>query len=215
LRSFEFSGVCFTNGVSQAVLAAFEKGSLVAKLQFTDCYLRSGLSDDHTVTIQALVQARTVTIHALVQVLQRNSSVKSVSLVGNYFHELFYEGITTVLLVNTTLVDLTLRAEWAEDGGRWLQPLLAAMRINSSLKSLDVDTFHLTNELVCGALRDALANNSVLESLTLRSPERLDGAGVVSWRKTLPFIRDNATLKSLTISLTSGLVLDPFMSPIF
>jgi hypothetical protein len=102
-------------------------------------------------------------------------------------------------------VDLTLRtSEGVQRGGRWLQPLFAAMRINSSLKRLDVDSFHLTDELVCGALRDALANNSVLESLTLNFPESLVHMSLVSWRRILPFIRDNATLKSLTISFKGG-----------
>jgi hypothetical protein len=74
------------------------------------------------------------------------------------------------------------------------------MRINASLASLDVNDVDFTDELVCGSLRDMLAQNSVLESLTLRSTESLDEMGVVSWRKTLPFLRDSATLKSLTIS---------------
>jgi hypothetical protein len=92
--------------------------------------------------------------------------------------------------------------------GRWLLPLFVAMRINTSLKSLDVDTFHLTDELVCRALRDALAKNSVVESLALHSPESLDDTTVASWRKTLPFIRDNATLKSLKIAFNSDDALD-------
>jgi hypothetical protein len=142
------------------------------------------------------------TLLALVQTLQRNSSVKTLSLVGNDFRGLFCDGISTTLLVNTTLVELTLlvKGTGQEGGGRWLQSLFIAMRINKSLKSLAVDTFDLTDELVCGALRDMLAQNSVLESLTLHSPEDLDDTSVVSWRKTLPFIRDNATLKSLTLS---------------
>jgi hypothetical protein len=203
LRSIEFSKVPFTSSVSRALLAAFEEGSFVTDLRFTHCYFGARISGDQTGTINALVQA-----------LQRNASVKTLFFAGNDFHELFCEGITTVLLVNKTLEDLTLRNQWTEDGGRWLQPLFAAMRINSSLKSLDVDKFRLTDELVCGALRDALASNSVLEDLTLRLPERLDGTSVVSWRKTLPFLRDNATLKSLTISLTSGHVpvLDPYIT---
>jgi hypothetical protein len=100
-------------------------------------------------------------------------------------------------------VELTLCTEATEEGGRWLQPFFVAMRINTSLKRLDVNGFHLTDELVCGALRDMLANNFVLESLTLHcpeSPESLDDTSVVSWRKTLPFIRNNESLKSLTIS---------------
>jgi hypothetical protein len=65
---------------------------------------------------------------------------------------------------------------------------------------------------VCGALRDALANNSVLESLTLHSPESLDDRSMISWRKTLPFIRDTATLKSLTISFDKEQPLDPYVA---
>jgi hypothetical protein len=92
--------------------------------------------------------------------------------------------------------------------------LFIAMQINKSLKSLDVDTFRLTDESVCGALRDALANNSVLESLTLHSPESLDDKSVISWRKTFPFIRDNATLKSRRISFINEGALDPHIATI-
>jgi hypothetical protein len=156
-----------------------------------------------------------------VQILQRNSSVKTLSLVGNDLDELFCSLIASILLVNTTLVELTLRTEATEQGGTWLQNLFVAMRTNASLKSLDVNDLNLTDELVCGALRDMLAKNSVLESLTLHFPENLDEPGanswrtwywtlhiperldetsLVSWRKILPLIRDNESLKSLTIS---------------
>jgi hypothetical protein len=188
LRSIEFSKIYFTHGLSRALLAAFEEGSFATDLRFSQCYFGEE-DDDETGRILALLQA-----------LRRNSSVKSLSLVGNYFDELFWEGITTVLLIDTNLVELNLRTEGRRVGGKWLQPLFVAMRINTSLKRLDVDNFHLTDELVCGALRDTLANYSVLESLTLRSPERLGETGVLSWRKTLPFLRDNAALKSLTLS---------------
>jgi hypothetical protein len=149
--------------------------------RFTNCQWGYAIAD------------QTGTIHALLRALQRNLSVKTLSLIRNDFHEMFYEGITTILLVNTTLVDLTLRTRTTKEGERLLQPWFVAMRINSSLKSLDVDSFHLTDELVCGALRDTLANNSVLETLPLHSLESLDDTSIVSWRKTLPFIRDNAT----------------------
>ena len=155
LQSIEFSKFNFTSGVRRALLAAFEEGSFVTNLRFTDCYRRYEVED------------QTGAIRALVQALQRNVLVKTLSLVGNDFNELFCEGITTVLLVNTTLEGLTLskRTDGIEDGGRWLQPLFVAMRINTSLKSLDVDTFHLTDGFVCRALREMFANNSVLLSL--------------------------------------------------
>jgi hypothetical protein len=201
LRSIEFDGIQFTRHVSWALQAAFEEGSFVDNLRFTDCQC---MGDDFTNELDTEEADNQIssTLLALVQTLQRNSSVKTLSLVGNDFRGLFCDGISTTLLVNTTLVELTLlvKGTGQEGGGRWLQSLFIAMRINKSLKSLAVDTFDLTDELVCGALRDMLAQNSVLESLTLHSPEDLDDTSVVSWRKTLPFIRDNATLKYLKIS---------------
>jgi hypothetical protein len=194
LRSIEFSGIHVTSGLSESLQAAFEGGSFVNNLRFIDCGCRgdenSGWEED---------AAQLDTLRALVQALQRNSSVKSLSFVGNDFDGIFCDRVTTALLVNTTLVDLTLRVPPLERG-MWLQPLFVAVRINTSLKSLNVNDLYLTDELVCGALRDMLAQNSVLEALTLHSPEYLDETSVVSWRRTLPFIRDSATLKSLTIS---------------
>jgi hypothetical protein len=63
------------------------------------------------------------------------------------------------------------------------------MRINTSHKSLDVNDFHLTDELLCRALRDTFS--------TLQPPESVDYTSVVHWRKTLPLIRNNESLKSL------------------
>jgi hypothetical protein len=196
LRSIEFSTFDFTSSASRALFSAFEEGSSVTSLLFTNCHLVLGDEyDDNT-------QAATI-----LQVLQRDSSVKSLSLVGNKFNGLLCDGITSALLVNTTLVDLTLQVR-PQEGGRWLRPLFVAMRINITLKSLNVNEFHLTDDLVCGALRNALADNSVLESLALYSPDSLDDRSVISWRKTLPFIRDSVTLKSLTITFI-GDALEP------
>jgi hypothetical protein len=203
LRSIEFSKFRFTSDVSRALLVAFEEGSLVAHLRFTECYLGKDV-DEYDDANSNEDGDHAGTIRALARFLQRDSSVKTLSIVDNDFNRnldlngLFCDGMTTALLVNTTLVDLTLRMPPLERG-RWLQPLFVTMRINTSLTSLDVNDFHLTDELVCRSLRDMLAQNSVLESLTLHSSGVLDEAGVVSWRKTLPFIQDNATLKSLTI----------------
>jgi hypothetical protein len=183
LQYIEFCQVHFTRALSHAVLAGFEEGSFVAKLTFSNCSL--GNDGD--------------TILALLQALQRASSVKNLYLNGNHFHELFYEGITTVLVVNTNLVHLDLHVR-PQEGTTWLLTFFNAMRTNTSLKCLAVEGFRLTDNLLCGALRDALAKNTVLESLALTSHADLCHTGVVSWRNALPFIRDNATLKSLTIS---------------
>jgi hypothetical protein len=195
LRSIEFSQFHITSGVSQALFAAFKRGSSVTNLVFTQCYIEHEDGAEEIDTLRTLVLA-----------LQMNSSVNTLSIVGNdFFNGLFCDGITTALVVNTTLIKLRLRVP-SEEGGRWLQPLFGVMRINTSLKSLDVNDFHLTDELVCGALRDALATNSALESLTLHCPQSLDETSLLSWRKTLPFLRSNATLKSLTISLNGDLL---------
>jgi hypothetical protein len=195
LRSVKFSKIRFTCGLSQALLDAFKQGSFVTDLRFTDCNCVRG-GDGNDVEED---EAEIAIIRAVVQALQINSSVKCLSLIGNDFDGLLCDGVTTALLVNTTLVDLTLHVR-PQYGGRWLQPLFVAMRINTSIESLDVNGFRFTDKFVCGCLRDALAQNSNLESLSLYSPVGLDETSLASWCKTLPFIRDNATLKSLTIS---------------
>jgi hypothetical protein len=79
------------------------------------------------------------------------------------------------------------------------------LRINTSLKKLDVNRFSLSDESVCGALRDVFAKNTVLEELTLRfyGDSVLRDTEVAALRKTLPFLRDNKTLKSLELCFVS------------
>jgi hypothetical protein len=125
--------------------------------------------------------------------------VRTLSRVENDFDELFS---SSVRLVNTNLVDLTPRTEGTEDG-TCLQPSSVAMRINTSHESIDVNDFHLTDELLCRALRDAFS--------TLHPPESVDDTSVLHWRKTLPFIPSNESLKSLTISF-NGDALDRHVS---
>ena len=57
LQSIEFSKFNFTSGVRRALLAAFEEGSFVTNLRFTDCYRRYEV-EDQTGAIRALVQHR-------------------------------------------------------------------------------------------------------------------------------------------------------------
>jgi hypothetical protein len=202
LRSIEFFESKIDSNIGYALRDAFDEGSFITTLHFTGCYW---YDEDHDTA---------GTIRALVQALQRPSSVKTLYLGGNRFYRLFCDGITSALLVNTTLLDLTMKVELgSEEPGRWLQPLFTAMRVNASLKSLDVNDFHLTDELVCRALCDMLAQNSVLESLTLHSLRNLDETDVVSWRNTLLSVRDNESLKSLTISFRRD-ALDPHVATI-
>jgi hypothetical protein len=72
LRSIELSQICFSSSSSMALLAAFEEGSLVTILIFTNCYWWHGGDEEQTGTLRAIVQA-----------LQRNLSVKTLSLCWN------------------------------------------------------------------------------------------------------------------------------------
>jgi hypothetical protein len=85
----------------------------------------------------------------------------------------------------------------------WLHPFFVALRINTSLKKLSAGYLSFSDELACGALREVFAKNSVLEELTLKCDHDslLSDTDVASWRRTLPFLRDNKTLKSLVIIL--------------
>jgi hypothetical protein len=171
LRFIEFFKMYCGSGLSQALVEAYEEGSFVTQLRFANCY--TACEDDHG----DIHDQSTATHKALVQILQTTSSVKTISLVCNDFDELFCSLIASILLVNTTLEDLTLHTDVTEQGGRWLQNLFVAMRINTSLKNLNINGFNVTDEVVCGALRDMLATNSALESLTLHSPKNPDERG--------------------------------------
>jgi hypothetical protein len=82
-----------------------------------------------------------------------------------------------------------------------LQPFLDTLRTNTSLKKLHLYSFSLSDEPACGALRGVFAKNTVLEELSLccGCGSRLGDTDLVAWRNTLPFLRDNKTLKSLKI----------------
>jgi hypothetical protein len=92
----------------------------------------------------------------------------------------------------------------------------AALRMNTSLKKLSVGYLSLSDEFVCGALREVFAKNSVLEELTLHCAcgSEPGDTDVVSWRRTLPFLRDNKTLKSFTL-LVNGDVTEPKAATLF
>jgi hypothetical protein len=138
--------------------------------------------------------------------LQRNLSLETLILdcLGG-FDEIVCDALASLLLVNTTLTDLTVHAAPLIGSGccTRLHPSLVALRINTSLKKLHVSRFSLSDESESGALRDIFAKNTVLEELTLccDSVSQRGDMEVVAWRKTLPFLRDNKTLKSLVITV--------------
>jgi hypothetical protein len=191
LRSVEFKQFQITNSVSQAIALALRTGSPITRLTLTRCPSVDGSGG------------------AIVSALQRNSTLKKLRLVDNEFDESVYDALTSVLLVNTTLPDLTLHTPWnPRIRCTWLQPFFVALRMNTSLKKLDVSYVSMSDELACGALREVFAKNSVLEKLTLHCgcgplPGGTDDS---AWRRTLPSLRDNKTLKSLVIIFNAEVV---------
>jgi hypothetical protein len=194
LRSVTFNDFCFPNSACQAVAIALRTGSPITCLHLTNCRFPDGGAG------------------SIVHALQRNSTLKTFSIVfEDEFDESASGALTSVLLGNKTLMDLTVRLrvqvgsmQFHHNRGTWLQSFFVAMRMNTSLKKLNVSYVCLTDELVGAALRDVLAENSVLEELVLGMEGSLDDSHLVSWRKTLPFLRNNKTLKSLTINVDCG-----------
>jgi hypothetical protein len=118
------------------------------------------------------------------------------------------EALTAILLANTTLAELTVYGHpprFRRIPCTWLQPFFVALRMNTSLKKLGMNNLSLSDEFVCAALGDVFAKNSVLEELTLDcARSSLGETEVASWRTILPFLRDNKTLTSFTITVNGG-----------
>jgi hypothetical protein len=186
LRSVELVSFDLTNAACQAVAYALKRGSPVTRLFLRDCAFPDGGAG------------------SIVHALQRNSMLEILFLdVAAGFDEIVRDALVSLLLANATLTDLTVRTPLLDHfRSMWLQPFLAALRINMSLKKRSVNCFYLSDESVCGALRDIFAKNTVLEELALGCDNgfQMGGTEVVAWRKTLPFLRDNKTLKSLVIT---------------
>jgi hypothetical protein len=199
LRSVEFEHFNFPHSVCQAVALALKTGSPITCLKLMYCDFPEGGGG------------------SIVHALQRNSTLKTLSLAFNEIDDGIRDALTSVLRVNTTLTDLTLYIPRQFGSSTWLQAFFVAVRMNTSLKKLNVDCLPLSDELGCEALRGVLAKNSVLEELTLHfdrgypysSP--LINTDVASWRRTLPFLRDNKTLKLLVIDLNGG-TLEPHVA---
>jgi hypothetical protein len=171
LRFVEFYEFYFPNPVCQAVALALKTGSPITCLKLSDCDFpdRGG--------------------GAIVHALQRNSTLKTLRLVRNELDDGMRDALTSLLLVNTTLTDLSALAPWQLGSSAWMHSFFVALRINTSLKKLDVGDLSLSDEFVCAALRDVFEKNSVLKELTLHcdSESIMGDTDVASWRKTPPF----------------------------
>jgi hypothetical protein len=193
LRSVTLRRFRLTNTACQAVAHALKSGSHITHLYLESCQFPEcgGFS--------------------IVHALKRNSTLEALSLdFETEFDDIVCDSLASLLLVNTTLTELSVGIDRSR--AVWLQPFLVALRINTSLKKLDVIPFSLSDESVCGALRDMFAKNTVLEELTLRffCDPVLRDTDVAAWRKTPPFLRDNKTLKSLDLKFLATAV-----SPLF
>jgi hypothetical protein len=204
LRSVRFGNFYFPNPVCQVVALALRTGSPITCLALTYCDFHDGGAA------------------SIMYALQRNSTLKTLKLAFlNEYDESACGALTSVLLVNTTLMDLTVRVLTHTTPptlrivvGTWLHPFLVVLQMNTTLKKLNVGPVSLTDELVCAALRDVLVNNSVLEELTLICVGSIQGCTeVASFRSTLPFLRDNKTLKAFTYALV-GEAMEPLVAPL-
>jgi hypothetical protein len=197
LRSVTLRCFGLTNAACQAVAQALKSGSPVTRLSLEDC----AFPDCGAGSI----------VHAL----QSNSTLETLILdFTGGFDEIVCDALASLLLVNTTLTDLTVHLpRLGRFSRRWLHPFLAALRINTSVKKLDVNHFSLSDESVCGALRGVFSKNAVLEEFILgcANGSPMVDTDVVTWRKTLPFLRDNKTLKSLVITV-DRVSLDPHVT---
>jgi hypothetical protein len=152
LRSVRFGNFYFPNPVCQAVALALRTGSPITCLILTLC----GFPDGGFASI----------MHAL----QINSTLKTLQLLFDDGYDSGACGaLTSVLLVNTTLMDLTVHIRVYSTpsirriDGTWLHPFFVVLQMNTSLKKLNVGYVSLSDELVCAALGEVFAKNSVLE----------------------------------------------------
>jgi hypothetical protein len=186
LRFVKFFDFYFTNALCHATAYVLEEGSSV-----TDITFHSGCSfPDGGGAIIA-------------NGLKRNKAVTDVKFLG-HFDEPFFNTLAAVLLCNSTLQNLIVRAEnYAPNHarGRWVSAiLLSALGMNTTLKSLSVSIIDTFGDTLCAAISSGLAKNSSLEELSLYEIIPSDDGGAVFARNALSFLRTNSTLKSLTVS---------------
>jgi hypothetical protein len=198
LRSVELKQFHFSNSACQAVALALRTGSPITYLNLAESELPYGEC-------------------SIAHALQRKSTLETLRFnFQEQCDEGFCNALASALPINTTLTDLTVHTPCYLAGQSlledtrvrvpWLQPFFVALRMNTSLKKVDVDYMSMSDELECAALRDVFAKNSVLEELTLRcdNGSLLCDTDLISWRRTLPFLRDNKTLKSFKFFTTIG-----------
>jgi hypothetical protein len=164
LRSVEFDEFYFPHSLCQAVALALKTGSPITCLILNACIFSDGVGG------------------SIVHALKRNTTLKTLRLVHNEFDESVRDALTSALIVNTSLTSLTVHDSQ-------LHPFFVALRMNTSLKKVDVSYLSLSDELTCEALREVFAKNSILEELTLRCDSDSLVVGdteVASWRATLP-----------------------------
>jgi hypothetical protein len=114
LRLVRFDGFYFTNALCHATANALEEGSSVTDITFdSECSFPDG--------------GRAIIANAL----KTNSTVTDVSFLGA-FDEPFFNTLTTVLLCNSTLQNLTVHTT-RRASGRWFSPICLSLGMNATL----------------------------------------------------------------------------------
>jgi hypothetical protein len=125
----------------------------------------------------------------------------------NDYDEPFCNTLAAVLLCNSTLQNLTVRAiscDRSHARGRWFSSIFLALGTNTTLKSLAVSIRDKFEDRLCEAIRSGLAKNSTLEELLVHDMVPSDDDGAVSARNVLSFLRTNSTLKSLKVEFVES-----------
>jgi hypothetical protein len=197
LRSLTFNHCCISRETVQCLTSALNgNGSTLTYLQFHHCdFLYKGPDE-------------------IASALRTNTSLTHFEFIASGFRVAFIEEIQRVLLVNTTLTDLHLCMY--DCPGEGVPQIITALGDNTTLKNC---TFHMEefeDPPLLDAMRAALERNSTLECLTLQSLTvrhddddadddadddgfYIDNGGLAQLRETVPFLRINASLKSLTL----------------
>jgi hypothetical protein len=202
LRSVEFRGFCLTRPVCQAIATALRTpSSPVTCLELNNCLFSDGGDDSLDSILTSLEGNTTLTIFRLVDhdFYEDDDEDEDDDDIEGLCHAL-----TTLLLVNTTLTDLTIHVTPPSETFRGLlPPFFMALKSKTSLKKLDLNNVTLSHHSLCPALCEFFAHNLVLEELTLHCNNySILDADTAAWRTVLPFLRDSKTLKSFTFHVS-------------
>jgi hypothetical protein len=187
LRSVCFCDFHFTRALCQATANALMEGKAVTNLEFAWCSFSAEGSDA-----------------IMANGLARNTSVSHIEVVSEIEVQALFDALGAALPLNSTLRHLDLdRHRRYSDGGPDLPAFFSALGKNTGLKTLIVGRLNSMDESLCTAMQNGLGMNETLESLEL-SNVRLCDDNTALWCRDVSFLRTNKALKSLVVSVESG-----------